>query len=411
MPFEDELGGALRRVGNEFDADRQALAEAGEQRGRRLVARRRAAVVGGSALALAVIGAGGAYTGGLFGTGSTGVHAASSPTEPKGETLGRGPGSGAVTADQLVGVLKQLLPGGTLTGTEARGTGDQPGPMVSGVYDDGKGGAAVSVGLSRVDPKGQDADAAVSCAEEPRAQYDACETSTLPDGSRLKVFQGHEYPDRREPTKRWLAVLVTDQGFRVDVQEWNAPAEKGAPVSRPQPPLDKGRLTEVAASPLWHPALNDLPAAAQDRQQPLAPSTGPDAGAVLRELLPKNGATVTEKGGKAGYAYAVLDDGRGGSLVQVNAQTGMGELLAGQFANLQTTVLGDGTKVLAEKKGGEKGGKGVVMWTVDTLRPDGRRVVVSAFNTADQNKAATRAEPLLTIEQLRQIALDPKWLG
>ncbi|MEU2393325.1 hypothetical protein [Streptomyces sp. NPDC007369] len=420
MPFEDELGDALRRVGEGFDADAVALAEAGRQRGRRLVARRRAALLGGSALALALIGAAGACAGGVSGGGSTGpapAYAAAPPADSgagngTGSGMqGRGPGSGAVTADQLVGVLRQLLPGGTLTGTEARGTGDQPGPAVSGVYDDGKGRAAVAVGLSRVDPEGRNADAAVTCPEKSRAHYDRCETTTLPDGARLMLFQGYERSDRRVPTKRWQAVLVTDRGFQVEVQEWNAPAQKGEPASRPQPPLEKDALKAVATSPLWHPALNDLPAAVPDKQQPPVPAGMRDASVALRTLLPGDGVTVTGQGGKADHAYAVLDDGRGGSLVEANVQTGMGELLARRFTGPQSTVLPDGTRVRTEKTGGEKGGAGVVMWTVDTLRPDGRRVVVSAFNTADQNEAATRAEPLLTIEQLRRIALDPRWLG
>lgn len=51
------------------------------------------------------------------------------------------------------------------------------------------------------------------------------------------------------------------------------------------------------------------------------------------------------------------------------------------------------------------------MWTVDTLRPGpaGFRVVISAFNTGDQNKDATRDAPALTMEQLRKIALSGEW--
>ncbi|MFD8414417.1 hypothetical protein ACFV2Q_22115 [Streptomyces sp. NPDC059650] len=421
MAFEDELGNALRRVGDGFAADEAALAAAGERHGRRLAARRRAVVVGGSALALALIGVGGGYTSGLLGGGSGSAAAQVLPADPvagngsgseSGSGVqGRGPGSGAVSAAQLVGVLEQLLPGGTLTGTRARGTGDQPGPMVSGVYDDGKGRAAVAVGLSRVDPKGRTADAAVTCQEKSRVQYDGCEAVTLPDGARLMVFQGYERSDRSAPTKRWEAVLVTVEGFRVEVQEWNAPAQKDEAVSRQQPPLDGAGLKAVATSPLWLPALKDLPAAAPEEQRPPVLAGVRDAAVALQTLLPADGVTITKRGGTSDYAYAVLDDGRGGSLVEANVQTGMGELLARRFAGSQTTVLPDGTRVRAEKTAGEKGGAGVVMWTVDTLRTDGRRVVVSAFNTADQNAAATRAEPLLTIEQLRKIALDPRWLA
>lgn len=107
----------------------------------------------------------------------------------------------------------------------------------------------------------------------------------------------------------------------------------------------------------------------------------------------------------------MLDDGKGASLVQVNVQEDMGEALKDRMEGEGVVVLPDGTRVLAEQKSGEKGGSGVVWWTIDTLRPDGRRVVVSAFNTGDQSKAATRAKPILTMEQIKAIALDPKWFG
>ncbi|MFD9431594.1 hypothetical protein [Streptomyces sp. NPDC060002] len=36
-------------------------------------------------------------------------------------------------------------------------------------------------------------------------------------------------------------------------------------------------------------------------------------------------------------------------------------------------------------------------------------MVVSAFDAAEQDQAATHAEPALTIEQLRALALSPRW--
>jgi hypothetical protein len=38
-------------------------------------------------------------------------------------------------------------------------------------------------------------------------------------------------------------------------------------------------------------------------------------------------------------------------------------------------------------------------------------VVVSAFNSGSQVTAATRAAPVLTLKQLRVIALSAKWRG
>ncbi|MFG2714956.1 hypothetical protein ACGFX2_31010 [Streptomyces goshikiensis] len=421
MPFEDELGNALRRAGDDFTTDGHALVEAGEQRGRRLVARRRASVVGGSVLALAAIATGGAYTGGLFdGAGGSGgpgrVNVAAPPELSAGPTKAPadgGPssrtGSGAVSGAQLVSVLKELLPGGKVTDTEARGTAAPQGPSIHGVYDDGKGAAEIGVSLTRTDPDGRTAAGALECPDANTTDYEGCATETLADGSKIMVFQGYEYPDRREPTKLWRATLVTKQGFQVEVMEWNAPAEKGAKVSRPAPPLDPAQLKTLAASPLWHPALQDLPAAPPEGRGSAPAPAGADARVVLESLVPKNGITVDSKGGEGDYAYLVLDDGKGKSLVQVNVQEHMGDALGGHMSG--ATTLPDGTKVLETKQPGEKGGKGVVWWSADTLRPDGRRVVVSAFNTANQAKPATRKEPVLTMEQLRTIALDPKWFG
>src|SRR5690606_5639079 len=63
----------------------------------------------------------------------------------------------------------------------------------------------------------------------------------------------------------------------------------------------------------------------------------------------------------------------------------------------------------AAREGREKGAEGVVMWTVDTVRPDGGRVVISAFNSGSQHESATRATPARTMKELRAVALAPEW--
>ncbi|MGW0753000.1 hypothetical protein [Streptomyces sp. NPDC002587] len=420
MPFEDELGEALRRAGDGFTADRLALADAGEQRGRRLVARRRAAVVGGSVLALAVIGTAGAYSGGLLGGSRSGsgpgrIDVAAPPTLPSsgsGKNGGadpnlKGSGTGAVTADQLLAVLQELLPGGKLTGTQARGS-DQS-PMVSGVYDDGGGKAAISVGLSRVDPNGSNARELTRCGDKNIQEYDDCTTEQLADGSRLLLYKGYEYPDRRVDTKVWRAALVTPQGFMVDASEWNASAEKDAPLSRPDPPLTTAQLKTLVTSALWHPALNDLRPAEVERAAPPESSgalryTRPEA--ALERLAADHGIPVASKGGQdSSYGYVVLDDGKGKSLVQLNVSDG--ESTSG-FTGAGVTALPDGTRVKVTQRPAEKG-RGVVEWTVDTLRKNGLRVAVSAYNTANQSGAATREAPALTLEQLKELVLAPGW--
>lgn len=284
--------------------------------------------------------------------------------------------------------------------------------MVSGVFDDGKGKAAIGLGLSRVDPKGAMADDMVKCPSKATMKYDGCSSEKLADGSRLLLFQGYEYPDRRVDTKSWRATLVTPQGFLLDAQEWNAATEKDSPVTRPAPPLTPAQLKALVASPLWLPALNDLPAAAQSPALEPARS-GPKAVEILGKLVSGYDIPVVdeyEDGTDLGYL--VLDDGKGRSMVSLQIQPDNKDH-PGVWKDLFTgaETLPDGTKVLSRQQLGEKGGAGVVWWSVEALRPNGTRVIVSAFNAKSQSTAATRKEPVLTMQRLREIATSPKWSG
>ncbi|GAA3220717.1 hypothetical protein ACFQE4_20390 [Streptomyces thermocoprophilus] len=92
----------------------------------------------------------------------------------------------------------------------------------------------------------------------------------------------------------------------------------------------------------------------------------------------------------------------------MNVQTRMNDV-ADELFGSDAETLPDGTRVAVHQGPGEKGGEGVVMWTVDTLRADGRRVVISAFNSGQQSTARTRETPALTVAQMREIALSPAW--
>ncbi|GKQ41038.1 hypothetical protein ALMP_75570 [Streptomyces sp. A012304] len=413
-PFEDRLSAALRQAGGTFDTNRAALAAAGQARGRRLRLRR-AAFVGGAA-GLALVGVGGALvvsSGGSQGPSQTASVAASRTAAPA-----------SYSADDVIRTLEKLLPKGRVSGRQGRGSHEELPPSALVVYDDGKGAAAVSVGLDRVlsgaetgdggfDPAG----AAMRCPDAvPGAQsaFDSCRTEKLPDGSVLTVYQGYEYPDRRTDTKSWGAELVTSAGQRVSVQEWNSPAQKGQPVSRPEPPLSPAQLKKLASAPQWRAVIDAIPEragkpapAASDAGPPPAPS-GKAIQQTLAGLLPKGLEVVARGGQDTEFAYVVVDDGKGESYVQINVQPDMSDV-AGQLYGSGSETLPDGTRVATRQGPGEKGGQGVVMWTVDTMRQGGERVVVSAFNSGSQERAATRPEPALTIAQLREIALSPKW--
>ncbi|ATW52726.1 hypothetical protein CGZ69_19665 [Streptomyces peucetius subsp. caesius ATCC 27952] len=303
----------------------------------------------------------------------------------------------------MIETFKGLLPEGRTTREDGSGITKDPkgqlhSPYVHLVFDDGRGAAAMGLGVSVVDPAGESAADSVTCPSQALMQHDACNEETLSDGSRYMLFQGYEYPDRREDTKVWRATLVTSKGVKVDASEWNAPAEKGAQVSRPIPPLTATQMKALVTNEAWRTIGAQL-----------GRPDGAAVNRVLASLLPGD-LKIVDQQGEPGYGFVVADDGRGASFIQVNAQTGMGDLSQDVFAG-DVTTLPDGTKVMVKKETDpdQKGGAGAVGWTVDTLRPDGFRVVMMAFNAPGQGQDASRAEPVLTIEQMRTIVLDEKW--
>lgn len=419
--FEDQLGEALRRTGDGFAADdRHELVTGGLTRGRRRVLRRRAAAVTGGMLAFAVVGVGGVYAGDLLGSGAeaTGSSVAGPGPSAGGDSAGDKDvpatagkrGEATIPLKDIAAVIEANTPGGG-----AFWRYDDPhakGQSVTGVYDDGKGKAGLSVGLYRAGEGGEAGTDQVTCPDKTYVPHDACTSEKLANGDRLMIFQGYEYPDRRTDTKNWRAVLLTKDGFLVDASEWNAPTQKGSEVTRANPPFSPAQLRTLVTAPDWLPLLKQLPLHEKPPIEDPAdvPPVEPDGEAVqatLRSLLPKS-LKVVSKGGQGEFAYVVVNDGKGKSLVQINVQNGM-EDLAGHIS-VGGTELPDGRLVKVYEEPGEKGGAGVVAWTAESLTPDGFRVVISAFNTGAQHDAATRTKPALTKEQLREIALHDKWL-
>lgn len=268
-PFEERFSAALHEAGGAFDRPGGALAAAGEARGRRLRLRRRAAVAGGVA-GLALVGVGGTLL----------VPRGGAPTANPASVAASGSAKpAAYSGDDVFRTLKKLLPKGKLTKTEARGTKGELPPLALGVFDDGKGEGAISVGLDRVrtDTPGKfdPVTAVMPCSDGGQSGFDSCRTDVLPDGSAVTVYQGYEYPDRREDTKAWGADLVTRAGQHVSVIEWNAAAEKGKPVTRPEPPLSTSRLRTLAAAPEWRRIVDAIPGSSRSRPPPRARPPGP----------------------------------------------------------------------------------------------------------------------------------------
>ncbi|MFE1013476.1 hypothetical protein ACFW4M_19550 [Streptomyces sp. NPDC058794] len=415
--FEERLSAALHETGGRFDTDRSALVTGGRTRGRRALTRRRAGVLGGVA-GVALVGVGGAVLLPQGNSDGRDVSAATTGATSTPSASATAPAPPPVSGDTILGQLKELLPEGEFSQEDARGSADQPSPYAYLVYDDGKGAAAISMGLYRVEPGSSQVRQLMECPDETFVPHDSCSSTRLPDGSLLRLFKGYEYADKRVDTKLWTADLVTDKGQHVSLSEWNAPAQKGAPVSRAEPPLSAGQLKEVVTAEVWRRVVDAIPEdpkaaetteGAPTADVPPAAVSGKDAGETLVGLLPE-GLDVVRKGGQEDeFTYVVVDDGQGESLVQVNVQYGMGDVAGQLYANGET--LPDGTRVAVRQGNGDDRVAGVLMWTADTLRPgeDGFRVVISAFNNGAAHAEPSRATPALTIGQLREMALSPEW--
>jgi hypothetical protein len=383
MPFEDELGEALRRTGDTFGTHIQGLAEAGLTRGRRALWRRRAAAVTASVVLLGVVGAGGAYMGALDDGDAANVAASD--------------------ARGTLGILKKLLPEGKVI-QESQDKGSSKGPYsrASLVFDDGRGAAAISISLNRTDSPLASMASLAGCAVGPdgtgrMGPNGTCTTKKFEDGSDLLLVRGHEPPYRDKDTAVWSARLIKPDGSVINVMEWNAPAQKGAKITRANPPLTQRQLTDLVRATEWRSQLDAFPRRGGGVHDEDAP-TGSEIVNTLTPLLPSG---LTSFGGTRGtsptdFASLGVNDGKGEARIEVNVDR-------------RGTNNSDQVRLDEQQGSNPWGDKGTVRWSVIAVRPGGFRVVVTAYNAGQPFGEATRATPPLTMKQLRAIATSQEW--
>ncbi|MFG2910989.1 hypothetical protein ACGF13_38820 [Kitasatospora sp. NPDC048286] len=411
--FEDDLLYALTRTGEGFrteQAEQAGLVADGYRLGRRRWRRRSAAAVVGGAAALALVGTGTVYLASP-GAGDAGtVSAASAPAASVGITAGgsaaattptalQSVAQAAVSGDEVLATFRALLPKGEIT--EATGQGTDRGPKATDasanlVFDDGQGKSLIQFNISKHRP-GQVQ--LPGCPPDlTLVRVDACTDTVLPDGSKLLLQQGYEYSDSRADTKEWFAVLNGPDGRSVSVHEWNAPKEKGAPDSRPNPPLTLDQLKAVVTDKSWDRVVKALRFDGIDTEA-IDPGLSPaDYETVLTGLLP-SGATVTgRKGQDTGVAFELARAGRAGTLsVLVKNWAKAPDDRPAQHWYQDAEILPDGTKLLTHAPAAPiLPGKLIA----DATRPDGLEVLVVT---------ASNGDPLLTAAELKTIVTSPAW--
>ncbi|MGW1365269.1 hypothetical protein ACWCQP_49035 [Streptomyces chartreusis] len=307
-------------------------------------------------------------------------HTPCSSPQPEPSLRSATPFTAPVTARQLIETLQEVLPGGKFSEMQARGALDfPPQPYVHLVFDDGNGPGAISVSLNRVVPGSGRTHPMTDCPDKALFPHDSCFSTRLPDGSLLKLFQGYGHPERRD-LKLWTADLVTPTGQHISVSEWNATAEKDAPISRSEPPLTMAQLEGLVTAQVWRRYVDSIP---EDGQTPRIERerAEPAFEVVLDTLVRLLPASVEIVCRSNDHSYLIVDDGEGRSFVQLDVQHNMGSIADDLFV-FETETLADGTKVSQRQDGGDKDVAGCARWAVDTLRTDGFRVAVSEVFSA-----------------------------
>ncbi|WP_224277451.1 hypothetical protein [Streptomyces sp. LS1784] len=403
--FEDDLLYALTRTGEGFRTEQADLVAGGYRRGRSRWRRRSTAAVVGGAAALALVGTGAVYLGSLGGKETGTVSAASAPAATAGSataaatpTTAKSSAPAVVSGDEVLATFQALLPKGETSEANGRGTDDEwlDGTFASAsvVFDDGQGKSLVQIGIQKHHPK--QAQVPTCPSDFKLARVDSCSATTLPDGSKLLLEQGYEYSDGRADTKEWHATLTGPDGRSISLSEWNAPKEKGAPDSRPNPPLTLDQLKAIVTDRSWDRVVAAVRYDGIDEEAVDPGLSLPDREAVLAGLLPP-GVTVTGRSGTALAATFQLAQGQaaGSLMLRVENWAHSGSV-QGERAFKDANTLPDGSRILVN---GDPDGKEKPL-TVNVLRPDGMEVLVYQMPTG---------KPLLTADQVKAIATSPAW--
>ncbi|MFD0429956.1 hypothetical protein ACFQ60_27370 [Streptomyces zhihengii] len=172
----------------------------------------------------------------------------------------------------------------------------------------------------------------VACPSKALVDFDECRQETLSDGSRYLFVQGYVH-DRDRGAKQWRSTLLTPAGVLIDASEYNAPEEKGAAVTRADPPLTPARMKSLVTADEWDPI-----AAAYQAEAGAPPEEGPvvRAGRRGEDRRRADGPAAQRTGGhgpgrRAGLRLRRGRRRQGASFVQINVQPGMSDL-AGDFA-------------------------------------------------------------------------------
>ncbi|MFG3029273.1 hypothetical protein ACGFZJ_12295 [Streptomyces sp. NPDC048253] len=396
MPFEDELGKVLRDTAGTFTADRRSLAEGSLLRGRRRLARRRASVMAGSALAVVLVATAGVQLGG--GQDDDGKVGGLASTPPPGG----GYGHFAVTAKDMENILQNGMEVSGIAVAhpklQATGSSEASRPATASIdFGDGFSAARVTLSVRRVDPADEDLKELITCPPEGDSPYEEC--TTQPDNRAVK---GYTEAGKAGGIKKWAVTMLSPSGYLIEVATNNVASKTNAdtePVTR-NPRMNPGKLRYLA----MFVDGSFTPAGEPSSLGTLEPGTQAEPGdflPLLKDLLPERLHIYSEGGTEVG-GHVVVSDSESGNRTYIE----VGRIAGDKEAWNET--LSDGTKVGTRQLPGQQ--PGVVRLRVDALRVNGLWISISAYNAPSPTSKKSGAAPLITAEELKTIATSRSWL-
>ncbi|TQJ46590.1 MULTISPECIES: hypothetical protein [Streptomyces] len=396
MPFEDELGKVLRDTAGTFTADRRSLAEGSLLRGRRRLARRRASVMAGSALAVVLVATAGVRLGG--GQDDDGKVGGLASTPPPGG----GYGHFAVTAKNMENILQNAMDVSGIAVThpklQATGSSGASRPATASIdFGDGYGAARVTLSVRRVDPAEEDLKELITCPPDGDSPYEEC--TTQPDNRAVK---GYTEAGKAGGIKKWAVTMLSPSGYLIEVATHNVASTTDAdtePVTR-NPRMNPGKLRYLA----MFVDGSFTPAGEPNSLGTLEPGTMAEPGdflPLLKDLLPER-LHIYSEGGTGVEGHVVVSDSESSNRTYIEVGRTAGDKEA------WNETLADGTKVGTRQLPGRQ--PGVVQLRVDALRVNGLWISVSAYNAPSPTSKKSGAAPLITAEELKTIATSRSWL-
>ncbi|MEY9962542.1 hypothetical protein ABIA33_000568 [Streptacidiphilus sp. MAP12-16] len=393
--FEDRIGQAFRRAGQGYDIEPQPLLARGLRRGHSLRRRRVGYTVVGTVAALALVGGVPAL---FFGR----------TDGPKQVAVTTG-GSPSFSGQQILDLLKRALPPGQISQAWAKGAGGgRPadfGVQAHLIFDDGHGAASLDLGSAPT--SNGNVLAATTCSPDNPPVGGTCEQTTLADGSTVAIEKISYGGSAGKPASlQWNVSLVTRKGEHLWLDENNSTVGgPGAKTTRSAPPLSAAQLTALVEDRDWSRLFAALRTARPDHQPSQAQVL-----ATLRQVLPPGvhpgGNNAMNQEGSAAVPVNAL----GSDQLSVNVQRWPGdarsEIAAANFAGANR--LADGTLTAVDHRPARPDA-GIATWEVRVLRPDG--TMVSLTEEQMEPGRPTAAGPTLSLDQLKAMAMSPKWTG